>query len=258
MPRYPISTVTNIYGISRTTLLYYENNGIVHPLRENNGYRFYSDEDLLILMRATMLHNLGMPIRDITNYLKAETPNSHEIIANQCSFLKQKIAYYTAILSHAEEMLAPIPEEPLLVEMPTYYVVNSGYHSAYKEKHEDEGLFVRNLPLSCFINEIHNLWDINSKVFQYLGMQEKDLKILGLSPENFKKIGGHTALRCSLSIKGLSHGIIHCNSDEKEKVKELMTDLNVFPIGKPYIISNVLLPDDMSRKELVYIPVERA
>ena len=42
---YRISELAEKVGLSRSTLLYYEKLGLLHGVRQNNGYRLYSDKD---------------------------------------------------------------------------------------------------------------------------------------------------------------------------------------------------------------------
>ena len=77
--RYTIRDVTSTLHISRTTLLYYEELGIVHPFRdEETGYRYYSDADLFRLLSCKLLKNIGVPLKDMAERLDNEpfTPST--------------------------------------------------------------------------------------------------------------------------------------------------------------------------------------
>ncbi|MGE7826887.1 MerR family transcriptional regulator [Paenibacillus sp. NPDC093718] len=45
---YSIQEVSQLLGISKDTLRYYDRIGIVSPSRENNRYRRYSKNDLIV------------------------------------------------------------------------------------------------------------------------------------------------------------------------------------------------------------------
>lgn len=56
-------------GISRANIRFYETEGLLHPKRRENGYRDYSETDVLILQRIKLLRSLGISlemIRDIS------------------------------------------------------------------------------------------------------------------------------------------------------------------------------------------------
>lgn len=52
-------------GLTRHTIRYYEKEGLIHPKREENDYRDYSDEDLQTLKLVKFLRNLNISIDDV-------------------------------------------------------------------------------------------------------------------------------------------------------------------------------------------------
>lgn len=54
-------------GINANTLRYYEEVGLIVPMRNvENGYREYSEKDVLLLNKIKFLRNLQMPIKTVT------------------------------------------------------------------------------------------------------------------------------------------------------------------------------------------------
>ena len=49
-------------GIPRANIRYYEKEGLLHPRRESNNYRVYTDEDIEALKKIRLLRQLDMPI----------------------------------------------------------------------------------------------------------------------------------------------------------------------------------------------------
>ena len=61
-----INEVSHIVGISRKSIRYYEENGLLKPKRNNeNDYRIYDEEDIQKLKIIKFLRNLDVPIRDL-------------------------------------------------------------------------------------------------------------------------------------------------------------------------------------------------
>lgn len=52
-------------GLTRKAIEYYEDKGLIHPQKSENGYRDYSTEDLEILKKVSIFRKLGMNISDI-------------------------------------------------------------------------------------------------------------------------------------------------------------------------------------------------
>ena len=57
--------VEKMLGITKHTLRYYEKEGMVHPIKDDNGYRNYSNEDIQTLELIKFLRNLEISIDDI-------------------------------------------------------------------------------------------------------------------------------------------------------------------------------------------------
>ncbi|MCG8017567.1 MAG: MerR family transcriptional regulator [Candidatus Thiodiazotropha sp. 'RUGA'] len=62
-----VGQVAKRYQLSRSTLLYYDNKGVLKPSGRNHAnYRVYSPEDINKLERIILLRNAGMPLADIS------------------------------------------------------------------------------------------------------------------------------------------------------------------------------------------------
>lgn len=59
-------------GLSKHTIRYYEKEGFIHPNRDENGYRHYSEEDLQILRIVKFLRNLNISIDDVKGIINGE------------------------------------------------------------------------------------------------------------------------------------------------------------------------------------------
>ena len=52
-------------GLTRKAIEYYEDKGLIHPQKSENGYRDYNIKDLEILKKVSIFRKLGMSISDI-------------------------------------------------------------------------------------------------------------------------------------------------------------------------------------------------
>lgn len=73
---YRISELANKAGLSRSTLLYYEKQGLLHGARQANGYRLYSDKDVQRLHLLQQLQAGGLTLKECKSFLdsKVERP----------------------------------------------------------------------------------------------------------------------------------------------------------------------------------------
>ena len=61
-----INEVEHIVGLSKKSIRYYEENGLLNPKRnKNNDYRIYSKEDIEKLKVIKFLRELNVPIREL-------------------------------------------------------------------------------------------------------------------------------------------------------------------------------------------------
>ncbi|WP_058259651.1 MerR family transcriptional regulator [Fenollaria timonensis] len=59
-------------NLSRKAIEYYEEKGLIHPIKLENGYRDYSDEDVEVLKKISLLRNLELSISEIALYLDSK------------------------------------------------------------------------------------------------------------------------------------------------------------------------------------------
>lgn len=72
MKTYTISKIARSFGLSRSTLLYYDRIGLLSPSgRTDSGYRIYTESDRERLERICNLRETGLPLEDIAAILSS-------------------------------------------------------------------------------------------------------------------------------------------------------------------------------------------
>lgn len=56
-------------GLTRKAIEYYEEKGLIKPLKLENGYRNFSDEDLENLNKISLFRKIGLSISEIEECL---------------------------------------------------------------------------------------------------------------------------------------------------------------------------------------------
>jgi len=59
-------------GMDRTNIRFYEREGLISPVREDNGYREFSDEDLETLLRIKLLRSIHVPVDQIRGLMEGK------------------------------------------------------------------------------------------------------------------------------------------------------------------------------------------
>ena len=67
-----IGQVETLLGMTRANIRYYEQEGLVFPQREANGYRDYSAEDVDTLRKIKLLRQLGLSLEVIRQLQQGE------------------------------------------------------------------------------------------------------------------------------------------------------------------------------------------
>ena len=87
-----ISQVADAFGLSRSTLLYYDKIGLLSPTgRSRSGYRLYSAADVLKMEDISKLRNAGIALRDIRTLLAGGTSKRGDILRERLCTVNDEI-----------------------------------------------------------------------------------------------------------------------------------------------------------------------
>ena len=84
-----IKEVEQYLEVPRATVRFYEKEGLINPQRGENGYREYSEEDVMRLRKIIIFRKLGMSITDIEDVLDGVKPLSEAVTENIVNLEKQ-------------------------------------------------------------------------------------------------------------------------------------------------------------------------
>lgn len=148
---YTVSDLTSTLNISRTTLLYYEQLGIVRPERdEESGYRAYHSRDVFRLMSAIMLKNVGIEPKHLANRLDNE-PFSDKHFTEYLDLAQRSAAYHEAQLECLQTLdeLRHAVGTIKIVDVEPYYINYDRAEGGYHDFPDDEGLvsLLANMPI---------------------------------------------------------------------------------------------------------------
>ncbi len=94
---YLMKTLLDFLGISRSTLRYYEQIGIVRPSRnEQSNYRSYSVTDIYRVAGSFMLKNAGYPVQDAPALLD-EAGSPFELVDRLIDCNERELAWHQAV-----------------------------------------------------------------------------------------------------------------------------------------------------------------
>ncbi len=123
---YSISQLGRAFGLSRSTLLYYDRIGLLRAAaRSDAGYRRYSQEEYARLERICMLRSTGLALADIKKMLDSEAAPSAALLEKRLQELGDQILQLrhqqhliTALLKEmSHQGFAPVVNKRMWVEM---------------------------------------------------------------------------------------------------------------------------------------------
>ena len=93
MITYSISQLAGLFGLSRSTLLYYDRIGLLIPSdRSKAGYRLYTQRDHDRLGQICTFRNTGVALADIKRMLASDNTPSVKILENRLLEIGEQIA----------------------------------------------------------------------------------------------------------------------------------------------------------------------
>lgn len=124
-----IQTIEQKTGLDRATIRYYEQEGLIKPLRLQNGYRDYSETHLQDLIKIKLLRQLGLSLESISRLIEGED-DLQSVLENQLLILKE----HKTQVENAEFVCKMILEDRVTYET----IVPSKYYTLPGEKPSDE------------------------------------------------------------------------------------------------------------------------
>ena len=101
---YNISEIARLFHLHPDTLRYYEERGLLHPVRGENRYRMYTIQDICTLNIIRSLRDLDMPVERIGEYLKRRSVESTlALIREEEALLTDRMAELEVLRTQAEE-----------------------------------------------------------------------------------------------------------------------------------------------------------
>ena len=81
--------VEEMLDITKKTLIYYENEGLVKPLRDNNNYRCYNQNDVSKIKFILLLREMDVTIEEIKQIINKKK-SIRDVLENKKDLIKQR------------------------------------------------------------------------------------------------------------------------------------------------------------------------
>lgn len=103
---FKIGEISKLYGIGLDSIRYYEEIGIIKPMRSDSGYRYYSIHDIWKLNVIRDLRSIGFTMEQIREYLNHHTVSSSlSMLENEKETIAKQIQYLQKLQKNVEHRL---------------------------------------------------------------------------------------------------------------------------------------------------------
>ena len=97
-----IKEVIELSGLSRRTLQYYDDTGLMDNIRTAENYRLYRDEDLEQLWKIILYKEMGFQLDEIRKLLSSDESDMNNLLKIRAASVEQEISDLQRILAFFE------------------------------------------------------------------------------------------------------------------------------------------------------------
>lgn len=113
-----IKDVIKITGLSRRTLQYYDEQGLVSPKRTKENYRLYDKEDLSKLWRLLLYKEMGFQLEDIAVLIEIPEEETRWILEERLISIHAEIEKLSRMYHFTEKILEyGVPDDNFVKHM---------------------------------------------------------------------------------------------------------------------------------------------
>lgn len=108
---FKIGELSRLYDIGTDTIRYYEDQGLIHPVRGENGYRLYRIQDIWRMNVIRDLRGLGFPVAKIREYLENRSIEStRTLLEEELALIEKQAKRLRRLKKNVQERLATMAE----------------------------------------------------------------------------------------------------------------------------------------------------
>lgn len=109
---YTVNELAKISGVSVRTLHYYDQIGLLHPLRvEENGYRIYGTAEVDHLQQILFYRELGMPLKKIRDILNMPDLDKEKLLEEQLTALLERKKQIEVLIKNIKKTICTLKGE---------------------------------------------------------------------------------------------------------------------------------------------------
>ena len=195
---YTIDKISKLFSIPKSTLRYWESEGLISSIRNNeNDYREYSTANLLEICDIKFYRNLNLPIKRLKNMLQMGVDDNEKLLRESQMEIQNKIKDLNNTLNKINyslekvQLFRELQERPYSISTPNF---NKIVHLRLSET-ENVLEYIQNQNVLSFVTKFNN-YNINYYGTISINNSNTAKKILWENDSN-----PHTYISCLLPVK---------------------------------------------------------
>ena len=102
--------IISILGVTNNLLRYYEGQGVLHPVRESNGYRSYQRNDIVALLEGLRYARFGFPVAQIPAFVNETKEEQKKQLSQHLDVRKKEML----LMQLENQILIEISDEDVM------------------------------------------------------------------------------------------------------------------------------------------------
>jgi DNA-binding transcriptional MerR regulator len=147
---YTVNKLAKLSRVSARTLHFYDEIGLLKPAYYGeNNYRYYEEEQLLMLQQILFYRELGIPLSEIQRIISSDDFNKIEALQSHKKVLKQGLDRSQLMIKTIDKTISHLRGKGKMKDEELYY----GFDSAKQKEHEkylvDNGILTQDFLDGC-------------------------------------------------------------------------------------------------------------
>ncbi|MBX9805508.1 MAG: MerR family transcriptional regulator [Alphaproteobacteria bacterium] len=160
--RYTVTQLAKISGVSVRTLHWYDEIGLLKPAYyQDNGYRYYEKEQLLLLQQILFFRELGFKLNDIQKIIESDAFDKIEALQTHRSTLVESNRRLKSLIQTIDKTILHLKGEKPMTDKELYYGFDSQQQKRYEKDLVKMGIV--NQEFMDTYNEKTNQWTQKDK-----------------------------------------------------------------------------------------------
>lgn len=134
MMQYTVNKLATLSGVTIRTLRFYDEIGLLKPAHvAENGYRYYTEKELLLLQQILFFRELGFELKQIQNIMGQSEFDKLEALRVHKKVLRKNIARMTELIKTVDNTINHLEGKKMMNAQEIFY----GFDTEQQAKHEE-------------------------------------------------------------------------------------------------------------------------